>query len=149
MILVVPFYPSIINIHIRVTVIASLMNVIMVFVNAVPAAYRTMFTIPSVVLMSMMAGRVFQNTKFGHFKESSISTSNILSSQNGQKNGNTPPSSPAISLRTLQFANREETSRFTQSSTIPIEVALHSEHWKRELDGKCIDQKLVGHSEIV
>jgi len=149
MILVVPSYLLIVNIHIRATVIASLMNVIMVFVNAVPASYRTMFTIPNVVLVSMMAGRVFRNTKFGHFKESSISTSNILFSQDGQKNGNTPPSSPAIPLRTLQFANREETSSFTQSSTIPIEVALHSEHWKKELDGKCIDQKLLGHSEIV
>jgi len=148
MILVVVPCPSFVNIHFRATVIASLMNVIMVFVDAIPLAYRTMFSIPNVVLMTMMAGRVFRNTKFGHFKESSISTSNILFPQDGQKNGNTPLSSPAIPLKTLQFANREETSRVTQSSTIPMEAALHSEHWQKELDGKHIDHKL-NHSEMV
>ena len=142
-------HPSLANIFSRTTVTAGIMTVIMHFVHVVPAAYKTMFTIPNVTVMSMMAGRVFRNTKFGHFKESSISTSSILFSLGDQKNRNTPPRSAAIPpTGTVQFTNWEETSRNTQSLEIPVEVTVQSEHWRKGSDGKYVDQK-SGYSEVV
>jgi len=125
------------------------MTVIMHFVHVVPAVYKTMFTIPNVTVMSMMAGRVFRNTKFGHFKESSISTSSILFSPGDQKNKNPLPHNAAIlPTRAVQFTNWEEAPRNTQSLEIPVEVTVPSEHWRKESDGKYVDQKL-GYSEVV
>ncbi|KAF9563106.1 hypothetical protein CPC08DRAFT_686956 [Agrocybe pediades] len=61
------------------TVTTNLMTVIMLFVKSVPVTYRTMFTVPNIMLMNVMACRVFRNTKFGLFRESSFSTTDFKS----------------------------------------------------------------------
>jgi len=62
------------------TVTTSLMTVIMLYVSSVPITYRTMFTVPNIALMNIMACRVFRHTKFGMFRETSISTSKLVTS---------------------------------------------------------------------
>jgi len=48
------------------TVTSNLLTLIMLYVHAVPVAYRTMFTVPNIVIMNVMGCRVFRNTKLGH-----------------------------------------------------------------------------------
>jgi len=50
-------------------VTTSLMSVIIFYIKSVPMVYRTMFPIPNLVLMNIMACRVYRNTKFGIFRE--------------------------------------------------------------------------------
>ncbi|KAF8912001.1 hypothetical protein CPB84DRAFT_1820711 [Gymnopilus junonius] len=54
------------------TVVFSLLTVIMLYIPGLPGAYRTMFTVPNLVVMNIMACRVFRNTKFGLFRESIV-----------------------------------------------------------------------------
>ncbi|KAF9043104.1 hypothetical protein BJ165DRAFT_1529223 [Panaeolus papilionaceus] len=49
------------------TVTSSLLTVIMLEVDAVPPVFRSMFTVSNVMLMNIMACRVYRNTKFGLF----------------------------------------------------------------------------------
>ncbi|KDR73143.1 hypothetical protein GALMADRAFT_72738 [Galerina marginata CBS 339.88] len=67
------------QIYYLTTVSTSLLTVIMLYVSSVPIAYRTMFTVPNIMLMNIMACRVFRNTKFGLFRENTISTSKMRS----------------------------------------------------------------------
>ncbi|KAF8154826.1 hypothetical protein B0H34DRAFT_718046 [Crassisporium funariophilum] len=76
------------------TVTTSLMTVIMLYIDSVPIAYRTMFTVPNIMLMNVMACRVFRNTKFGLFRETAISTSKMMS-----RDDVTGPSVIPLSLR--------------------------------------------------
>ncbi|KAF9045139.1 hypothetical protein BJ165DRAFT_1602816 [Panaeolus papilionaceus] len=63
------------------TVTTNLVAVIMFWITAVPPTYRSMFTIPNIALMNIMACRVFRKTKFGIFRETAISTSHIISTR--------------------------------------------------------------------
>ncbi|PPR04490.1 hypothetical protein CVT24_013099 [Panaeolus cyanescens] len=49
------------------TVTSSLLTVIMLEVDAVPPVFRSIFTVSNVMLMNIMACRVYRNTKFGLF----------------------------------------------------------------------------------
>ncbi|KAF8953402.1 hypothetical protein BDZ97DRAFT_1767467 [Flammula alnicola] len=51
----------------------GLLSVILLFIPAAPT-YKILFTVPNVALTHIMACRVFRNTKFGRFREASIST---------------------------------------------------------------------------
>jgi len=50
------------------------MTVIMLYIKDVPVSYRTMFTVPNIMLMNIMACRVFRNTKLGVFHENTFNT---------------------------------------------------------------------------
>lgn len=50
------------------------MTVIMLYLPGVPVSYQTMFTVPNIMLMNIMACRVFRNTKFEVFRENTFST---------------------------------------------------------------------------
>ncbi|KAF9045136.1 hypothetical protein BJ165DRAFT_1611317 [Panaeolus papilionaceus] len=58
-------------------VATNLPTVIMFYLRAVPPTYRTMFSVPNLALMNIMACRVFRNTKFGVFNADSISTTMV------------------------------------------------------------------------
>ena len=49
----------------------------MLFNNSVPTILRTVFWVPNVLMVNIMASRVFRNTLFGRIKETEISTSLI------------------------------------------------------------------------
>lgn len=49
----------------RTTVSVGLLTVAMLYVPGIPPVYRTMFTVPNIALMNIMACRVFRNTRFG------------------------------------------------------------------------------------
>ncbi|PPQ98316.1 hypothetical protein CVT26_013635 [Gymnopilus dilepis] len=51
------------------TVATRLLTVILFYSTNLPAAYRSMFILPNIVIMNIMACRVFRNTKFGHIKQ--------------------------------------------------------------------------------
>ena len=54
----------------------NIIAVFMLFYPSNPDILRSIFTVPNVVLMNVMAGRVFRNTKlFGGGRVSEISTS--------------------------------------------------------------------------
>jgi len=57
------------------TVTINLVAVIMLFNHSVPTILRTVFWIPNVLLVNIMACRVFRNTIFGKFRETEIATS--------------------------------------------------------------------------
>jgi len=78
----------------RTTVTTNLMTVIMLYITTVPITYRTMFTVPNIALMNIMACRVFRNTKFGFIRETTISTSKI-----GSQTERTAASVIPLSLR--------------------------------------------------
>ena len=56
----------------------NIISVIMLFYPSNPAILRTIFTIPNVALMNVMAGRVFRNTiLYGTWRETDIFTIQI------------------------------------------------------------------------
>ncbi|KAF4609851.1 hypothetical protein D9613_010431 [Agrocybe pediades] len=67
------------------TVTTSLMTVIMLYIKAVPVSYQTMFTVPNIMLMNIMACRVFRNTKFGIFRENTYSSARYKSTVKDDK----------------------------------------------------------------
>ncbi|KAF8898069.1 hypothetical protein CPB84DRAFT_1748075 [Gymnopilus junonius] len=68
------------QIYYLTTVTTNLMTVIMLYIGTVPITYRTMFTVPNITLMNIMACRVFRNTKFGIFRgEAATSSGNPAS----------------------------------------------------------------------
>ncbi|KAF8154858.1 hypothetical protein B0H34DRAFT_718261 [Crassisporium funariophilum] len=77
------------------TVTLNLLTVIMLYISSVPITYRTMFTVPNITLMNIMACRVFRNTKFGVFRETMISSSKMMS----RDDRTTAPSVIPLSLR--------------------------------------------------
>ncbi|KAJ3511793.1 hypothetical protein NLJ89_g3893 [Agrocybe chaxingu] len=65
------------------TVSTNLLTVVVFFLKTVPVVYRTMFVVPNVMLMNIMACRVFRRTKFGLYREkTSINTSGVNSKSN-------------------------------------------------------------------
>ena len=52
--------------HYSATVGCNLLTVVMFFITSLPLMYRTMFVVPNVMLMNVMACRVFRNTIFGN-----------------------------------------------------------------------------------
>jgi len=86
----------------RTTVTTSLLTVIMLYVDAVPVVYRTMFTVPNIVLMNVMACRVFRHTKFGLLRECEISTSSLLKSKAGRSK-TLPATQVSVPLSALRF----------------------------------------------
>ena len=61
----------------RTTVTINLIAVIMLFNQSVPTILRTVFWVPNVLMVNIMACRVFRNTIFGRFRETEIATSLI------------------------------------------------------------------------
>jgi hypothetical protein len=59
------------------TITINLVAVIMLYNRSVPTILRTVFWLPNVIMVNMMACRVFRNTIFGKFRESEIATSII------------------------------------------------------------------------
>jgi hypothetical protein len=59
------------------TVTINLVAVIMLFNQSVPTILRTVFWVSNVVIVNIMASRVFRNTIFGRFRETEIATSLI------------------------------------------------------------------------
>ncbi|RDB25753.1 hypothetical protein Hypma_006259 [Hypsizygus marmoreus] len=66
------------QVYYLVTIVSNLIAVITVTLPAVPRAYRFMYVFNCAV-SNMMACRVFRHTKFGHFREESISTQRMYS----------------------------------------------------------------------
>ena len=59
----------------RTTVTINLVAVIMLFNHSIPTSLRTVFWVPNVLMVNIMASRVFRSTIFGRFREAEISTS--------------------------------------------------------------------------
>jgi len=68
----------------RTTVTINLVAVIMLFNQSVPTILRTVFWVPNVLMVNIMACRVFRNTIFGNFRENEISTSLISKELRGE-----------------------------------------------------------------
>ncbi|KAF8806082.1 hypothetical protein BYT27DRAFT_7191384 [Phlegmacium glaucopus] len=61
-----------------ITVTTSLLTVIMLFVQSISAILQAVFIVPNVVIMNIMACRVFRNTMLGLFREVETSSNGIL-----------------------------------------------------------------------
>ncbi|KAG2004260.1 hypothetical protein CC2G_002832 [Coprinopsis cinerea AmutBmut pab1-1] len=61
-----------------VTVFSNLLTVIMIYMSSLPATYRTIFSAPNIMLINVMACRVFRHTKFAAFRESTFTNSTSL-----------------------------------------------------------------------
>ncbi|KAF9043113.1 hypothetical protein BJ165DRAFT_1529231 [Panaeolus papilionaceus] len=112
------------------TVTTNLMTVIMLYIEAVPITYRTMFTVPNIALMNIMACRVFRNTKFGVFRETSISTSRMNSTNPADRSASVIP----LSLRkNVQTPNRSDidTIQFVHSG-VEITKTIECEYDRSE-----------------
>ncbi|KAF8961492.1 hypothetical protein BDZ97DRAFT_1828505, partial [Flammula alnicola] len=91
----------------------GLLSVILLFIPASPA-YKILFTLPNVVLMHIMACRVFRNTKFGRFKEASISTTQLRFTAVGNRT-----TGPGIPLSLARQARRRSDSNTQEVNSIP------------------------------
>ncbi|KAF9045140.1 hypothetical protein BJ165DRAFT_1475549 [Panaeolus papilionaceus] len=90
------------------TVTTNLVAVIMFYINVVPPTYRSMFTVPNVALMNIMACRVFRKTKFGVFREVTISTSHSTKVSRGRTpNGFALPIRSAPHITTEVITDRD------------------------------------------
>lgn len=112
------------------------MTVTMQQLHGVPAVYKTMFTVPNIVVMNMMACRVFRNTRLGDFKELLIANSNFMLSQEGRNTRNRPRTAN-FPLGTLQFRNGDERTK-TNQSMMSTEFPIHSE---RHISEKSAEQE--------
>jgi len=106
----------------RATVTTTLMTVIMMYLPGVPAIYHIVLTMPNMMLMNVMASRVFRNTKLqvGQFKQSLIGMSALKSSNRR------PISTSLIHQGPFQIKNRDDETKGNQS-TVPIEVKIRVE----------------------
>jgi len=95
------------------------MTVIMMYFRTVPAVYRIVLIMPNMILMNMMASRVFRNTRLqvGQFKQSLIEIS-VQKNTNGRPNSTVP-----IPLGPFQIKRRDDETKGNQS-TMPIEVTI-------------------------
>jgi len=79
-----------------------------------PAVYHVMLAIPNMLLMNIMASRVFRDTNLGYLKQFHVENDNILHSQlEGQINTNRPPSS----VEPIQFRNGDDGFKASQSES--------------------------------
>lgn len=58
----------------RITLVSSLLTVVMAFDTSVPVPMRSMCATPNIVLVNIMACRVYRRTKAGIFRELQISS---------------------------------------------------------------------------
>ncbi|KAF9045141.1 hypothetical protein BJ165DRAFT_1528051 [Panaeolus papilionaceus] len=109
------------------TVTSNLVVVIMFYIDAVPPVYRSMFTVPNVALMNIMACRVFRKTKFGVFRETTVSSSQWTRSIQGRTpNGFPLPIRSGPHITTEVLTNHDfDTSDVTHSTDSPPK----SKHW--------------------
>ena len=97
--------------------------------NSFPIAYRTMFVVPNVMLMNVMACRVFRNTKFGNqWMEPTTPTA--------PKRG--PAPNHAISVSAIAFEEPDVNSSTTHALTLISETDTQS----RESRSAVEDEKL-------
>ncbi|KAJ3500336.1 hypothetical protein NLJ89_g9846 [Agrocybe chaxingu] len=54
------------------TVVINVMNLIIYYNESIPIVYRTSLTMPNIMLMNVMACRVFRRTKFGIYRETTV-----------------------------------------------------------------------------
>ncbi|KAF9044975.1 hypothetical protein BJ165DRAFT_1527917 [Panaeolus papilionaceus] len=59
------------------TVLLNLFNILAFFLEAIPPTCRAMFAIPNIILMNIMACRVYRNTKFGLSRDPGMEMSSI------------------------------------------------------------------------
>jgi len=112
------------------------MTVVMLYLDDVPVVYRTMFTIPNIVVMNMMACRVFRNTRLGDFQQALVVDFNIVTilSREGRNDRNGLRSTATIPLGPIHFRNEDERPK-TDQSGISIDVSIQSEHHIDEKSG--------------
>lgn len=78
-------------------------------IDTLPIVYRTMFVVPNVMLMNVMACRVFRNTKFGNqFTEPTIPSA--------PRRG--PAPNHAISVSAIAFEEPSTNSSITHALTL-------------------------------
>jgi len=132
----------------RTTVTTALMTVIMMYLRAVPAVYHIVLATPNMMLMNMMASRVFRNTKFGRYRQSQQSQQSATSAITFKSTNKGPSRTAPIPLESFQLKNRDDETRETQS-TMPIEVKILVESQEE----KSLDEKpeysgpSLGHAE--
>jgi len=128
----------------RTTVTTALMTVIMMYIRTVPAVYNIVLAMPNMMLMNMMASRVFRNTKFGRYRQSLVATGATVFKSTNKRPSSTAP----IPLESFQLKNRDDETKETQS-TMPIEVKILVESQEE----KSLDEKpkysgpSLGHAE--
>ncbi|KAF8806081.1 hypothetical protein BYT27DRAFT_7191383, partial [Phlegmacium glaucopus] len=66
------------QVYYLITVTITLVTVIMLCIQTIPPILQVIFVLPNVVIMNIMACRVFRNTMLGSFREGEISSSSIL-----------------------------------------------------------------------
>jgi len=93
------------------------MTVIMLYAGNVPITYRTMFTVPNIALMNIMACRVFRNTKLGLNREASSFFNSKASRTDAQVSGAIP-----LSLRHNQLRSNGHTLQAAVNVTKTIDV---------------------------
>ncbi|KAF8898046.1 hypothetical protein CPB84DRAFT_1681667 [Gymnopilus junonius] len=108
------------------TVTTSLLTVIMLYIPSVPVTYQTMFTVPNIVLMNIMACRVFRNTKFGIFNRGGVSTGTKLRSRDDRTQASVIPLSFTGNSRNKGPIS--DISTVIDSNTNGIEVTKTVEH---------------------
>ncbi|KAF5381349.1 hypothetical protein D9615_008347 [Tricholomella constricta] len=69
------------QVYYLVSVTSNLVVAVITWARTVPLAYRLMFTIFNVAITNMMACRVYRHTRFGDFREDTISTQWLASRQ--------------------------------------------------------------------
>jgi len=100
----------------RATVTTSLLTVVLQYLPTVPIVCRTLFSLLNIVLMNIMACRVYRNTKFGIFRESQIARSDALTSKAIYPQAVRPTSS----LPPLRFRSPVESQ--SQTRQVDMEV---------------------------
>ncbi|KAF8154825.1 hypothetical protein B0H34DRAFT_538909 [Crassisporium funariophilum] len=65
------------------TVGVNFMTVVIYSIPSVPSVYRSIFGVPNIMLMNVLACRVYRNTKFGVFKEEVTLNTEILAVDRG------------------------------------------------------------------
>ncbi|KAF5329254.1 hypothetical protein D9619_009376 [Psilocybe cf. subviscida] len=95
------------------TVFLNLGTVILYYNDALPLAYRAILAFPSVLLMNIMASRIYRNTKLGRFNstptlpvQSALSSSMLYGQKNGYA-GTRPMVVPLVSVVTTQTLFRD------------------------------------------
>ena len=73
----------------------------MLFNNSVPTILRTVFWVPNVLILNIMASRVFRNTIFGRFRETEI-VSSLVSREPGTDNLPSPLWERELGCRTTK-----------------------------------------------
>jgi hypothetical protein len=98
-------------------------------IDSLPIVYRTMFVAPNVMLMNVMACRVFRNTKFG-CAEPTIPTA--------PKRG--PAPNHAISVSAIAFEEPSANSSITHALTLISETDSQSHEDRAAVEDEKIER---------